>query len=212
MILARYFPFDNLAAAFQILGMVAVNSTMLPLGTQAPDFRLPDTTGKMVSLKDLKGKPALLVIFMCNHCPYVKHIRSGLAQLARDYLQRGIAMVGISSNDVANYPADSPAKMAEEAKAAGYLFPYLYDESQDVAKAYRAACTPDIYLFDQDQRLAYRGQLDDSRPGSNIPVTGKDLRAALDAVLAKKDISPQQKPSIGCNIKWKPGNEPDYFG
>jgi peroxiredoxin len=208
----EHFPFDNLAAAFQILSMVAVNSTMLPLGTQAPDFHLPDTTGKMVSLKDLKGKPALLVVFMCNHCPYVKHIRSGLAQLARDYLPRGVAIVGINSNDVANYPADSPAKMAEEVKAAGYLFPYLYDETQEVAKAYRAACTPDIYLFNQEQHLVYRGQLDDSRPGSSSPVTGKDLRMALDAVLANKDVSPQQKPSIGCNIKWKPGNEPTYFG
>jgi peroxiredoxin len=191
--------------------MVAVNSTMLPLGTKAPDFALPDTTGKTISLKDLQGAPALLVVFMCNHCPYVKHIRSGLAQLARDYLPRGLAMVGISSNDVANYPADSPAKMAEEAKSAGYLFPYLYDETQAVAKAYRAACTPDIYLFDKEQRLVYRGQLDDSRPGNSIPVTGKDLRAAIEAILAGKDVSSQQKPSIGCNIKWKPGNEPDYF-
>ena len=191
--------------------MVAVNSTMLTLGTKAPDFALPDTTGKTISLKDLQGAPALLVVFMCNHCPYVKHIRSGLAQLARDYLPRGLAMVGISSNDVANYPADSPAKMAEEAKSAGYLFPYLYDETQAVAKAYRAACTPDIYLFDKEQRLVYRGQLDDSRPGNSIPVTGKDLRAAIEAILAGKDVSSQQKPSIGCNIKWKPGNEPDYF-
>lgn len=190
--------------------MVAVNSTMLPLGTKAPDFRLPDTTGKSISLKDLQGAPALVVVFMCNHCPYVKHIRSGLAQLARDYLPRGVAMVGISSNDVANYPADGPAKMAEEAKNAGYLFPYLYDETQAAARAYRAACTPDIYLFDKDQRLVYRGQLDDSRPGNSIPVTGKDLRAAIEATLADKAVSPQQKPSIGCNIKWKPGNEPDY--
>jgi peroxiredoxin len=191
--------------------MVAVNSTMLPLGTKAPDFRLPDTTGKTISLKDLQGAPALVVVFMCNHCPYVKHIRSGLAQIARDYLPRGVAMVGINSNDVSNYPADSPGKMAEEARAAGYLFPYLYDETQAVAKAYRAACTPDIYLFDKDQRLIYRGQLDDSRPGNGIPVTGNDLRAAVDATLAGKDVSPQQKASIGCNIKWKPGNEPDYF-
>jgi peroxiredoxin len=191
--------------------MVAVNSTMLPLGTKAPDFRLPDTTGKTISLKDLQGAPALVVVFMCNHCPYVKHIRSGLAQIARDYLPRGVAMVGINSNDVSNYPADSPGKMAEEARTAGYLFPYLYDETQAVAKAYRAACTPDIYLFDKDQRLIYRGQLDDSRPGNGIPVTGKDLRAAVDATLAGKDVSPQQKASIGCNIKWKPGNEPDYF-
>src|SRR5256885_14470560 len=191
--------------------MVAVNSTMLPLGIKAPDFRLPDTQGKTVSLSDFKEARALVVVFMCNHCPYVKHIRSGLAQLARDYSAKGVAIVGISSNDVANYPADSPAKMAEEAKAAGYIFPYLYDETQEVAKAYRAACTPDIYLFDGDQRLVYRGQFDDSRPGSNSPVTGKDLRAAIDSVLAGKPLSPNQKPSVGCNIKWKPGNEPDYF-
>lgn len=190
--------------------MVAVNSTMLPLGTKAPGFRLPDTTGREVSDTDLKGD-ALLVIFMCNHCPYVKHIRSALAQIARDYLPRGLAMVGINSNDVENYPADSPAKMGEEARAAGYIFPYLYDETQGVAKAYRAACTPDIFLFDRERRLAYRGQLDDSRPGNGIPVTGKDLRAALDAVLKAQPLPAPQKPSIGCNIKWKPGNEPDYF-
>jgi len=163
--------------------MVAVNSTMLPLGTRAPDFRLPDANGKMVSLADFEKAKALLVVFMCNHCPYVKHIRAGLAQLARDYTPRDVAMVGISSNDVENYPQDSPRKMAEEAKAAGYAFPYLYDQTQEVAKAYRAACTPDLYLFDADQRLVYRGQLDDSRPGNNVPVTGKDVRAALDAVL-----------------------------
>ena len=191
--------------------MVAVNSTMLPLGTKAPDFSLPDTTGKTVALKDFERAPALLVIFMCNHCPYVKHIRSGLAQLARDYAPRGVAIVGINSNDVANYPADSPAKMAEETKSAGYLFPYLYDETQEVARAYRAACTPDIYLFDKNQRLVYRGQMDDSRPGNGLPVTGKDLRVALDAVLAAKEVSSAQKPSIGCNIKWKPGREPEYF-
>jgi len=192
--------------------MVAVNSTMLPLGTKAPDFRLPDTNGKMVSLSDFRKAPALVVVFMCNHCPYVKHIRSGLAQLARDYATRGVAMVGISSNDVVNYPADSPTKMAEEAKAAGYIFPYLYDETQDAAKEYRAACTPDFYLFDKDQRLAYRGQMDDSRPGNNVPVTGKDLRAAIEAVLAGKEAAANQKPSMGCNIKWKAGNEPEYFG
>ena len=192
--------------------MVAVNSTMLPLGTQAPDFRLPNTSGIMVSLADFKGAPALLVVFMCNHCPYVKHIREGLARLARDYQPRAVAVIGINSNDVANYPADSPAKMAAEAAAAGYVFPYLHDETQAVAKAYRAACTPDFYLFDKDQRLVYRGQFDDSRPGNGIPVTGKGLRAALDAVLAGKPVAPTQKPSIGCNIKWKPGNAPDYFG
>ena len=204
------FSFDNPRIRFQIHRMVATNSTMLPLGTKAPDFRLPDTNGKRVSLADFKNARALVVIFMCNHCPYVKHIRAGLAQLARDYLPRGVAVVGFNSNDVANYPADSPARMAEEVKAAGYTFPYLYDETQAVAKAYRAACTPDIYLFDKDQRLVYRGQFDDSRPGSNLPVTGTDLRAALDAVLAGKPASATQKPSIGCNIKWKPGNEPEY--
>ena len=184
---------------------------MLALGTKAPDFRLPDPSGRMVSLADFQNAPALLVIFMCNHCPYVKHIRDGLAKLARDYQPRGAAVVGISSNDVANYPADSPAKMAEEAASVGYTFPYLYDETQAVAKAYRAACTPDFYLFDRDRRLVYRGQFDDSRPGNGIPVTGKDIRAALDAVLAGKPVSSNQKPSIGCNIKWQPGNEPDYF-
>ena len=184
---------------------------MLPLGTTAPDFRLPDTNGKTVSLADFKGQPALLVIFMCNHCPYVKHIRAGLAQLAHDYLPRGAAIVGINSNDVAKYLDDSPAKMAAEVKSAGYLFPYLYDESQAVAKAYRAACTPDIYLFDKSHKLVYRGQFDDSRPGNGIPVTGKDLRAALDAALEGRPVPANQKASMGCNIKWKAGNEPDYF-
>jgi len=191
--------------------MALTPSTMLPLGTAAPDFRLPDTNRKTVALADFKGRPALLVIFMCNHCPYVKHIRAGLAQLARDYLPRGAAIAGINSNDVANYPDDNPARMKEEAKSAGYLFPYLFDETQAVARAYRAACTPDLYLFDKNQKLVYRGQLDDSRPGNGIPVTGKDLRAALDAVLAGKPVAPDQKASIGCNIKWKSGNEPDYF-
>ena len=191
--------------------MALTPSTMLSLGTTAPDFKLPNTNGKIVSLADFKDAPALLVIFMCNHCPYVVHIRAGLAQLARDYLPKRAAIVGINSNDVANYPADSPAKMKEEAKAAGYLFPYLYDETQAVAKAYRAACTPDIYLFDQNRKLVYRGQFDDSRPGNGVPVTGKDLRAALDAVLAGKPVSPDQKASIGCNIKWKSGSEPEYF-
>ncbi len=184
---------------------------MLPLGTPAPDFRLPDTNGKLVSPADFKDKPALLVVFMCNHCPYVKHIRAGLAQLARDYLPRGVAMVGISSNDAVDFPEDGPAEMKREAKSASYSFPYLYDESQAVAKAYRAACTPDIYLFDKARKLVYRGQFDDSRPGNGVPVTGKDLRAALDAVLAGNPVSPDQKASIGCNIKWREGNEPDYF-
>lgn len=205
------FLFDNQPASFQIPLMVAVNSTMLPLGTRAPDFQLPDTNGKMVSLADFEKAKTLLVAFICNHCPYVKHIRGGLAQLARDYMQRGVGVVAINSNDVENYPQDSPRKMAEEAKAAGYIFPYLYDETQEVAKAYRAACTPDLYLFDGEQRLAYRGQFDDSRPGNNVPVTGKDMRAALDASLAGKPMPTNQKASIGCNIKWKPGNEPEYF-
>lgn len=191
--------------------MALTPSTMLPLGTTAPDFKLPDTSGRTVSLADFKNAPALLVLFICNHCPYVKHIRAGLAQLARDYTPKGVAVVAINSNDVANYPDDSPARMKEEVKSAGYTFPYLYDETQAVAKAYRAACTPDIYLFDKNHKLVYRGQMDDSRPGSNLPVTGKDLRAALDAVLAGKPVSPNQKASVGCNIKWKAGNEPDYF-
>ena len=191
--------------------MALTPSTMLPLGTAAPDFKLPDTGGKMVSLANFKGQPALLVIFICNHCPYVIHLRAGLAQLARDYLPRNVGMAGISSNDAANYPADSPDKMKEEAKKAGYLFPYLYDETQAVAKSYRAACTPDIFLFDKNQRLVYRGQFDASRPNNGISVTGNDLRAALDAVLAGKAVSEKQIPSIGCNIKWKAGNAPDYF-
>ena len=184
---------------------------MLPLGTAAPDFRLPDTNGKTVALADFKNAPALLVIFMCNHCPYVVHIRKGLAQLARDYQSKGVAIVGINSNDAENYPADSPARMKEEIHVGGYIFPYLYDESQAVAQAYRAACTPDIYLFDKSQKLVYRGQFDDSRPGNGKPVTGRDLRAALDAVLASKPVPADQQPSIGCNIKWKSGHEPDYF-
>jgi peroxiredoxin len=191
--------------------MALTPSTMLPLGTNAPEFKLPDTNGKIVSLADFKASPALLVIFMCNHCPYVIHIRADLAQLANDYAAKNVGIVGINSNDAENYPDDSPAKMKDEVKKTGYIFPYLYDETQSVAKKYRAACTPDIFLFDKNQKLVYRGQFDDSRPGNGIPVTGKDLRAALDAVLASKPISPNQKASMGCNIKWKNGNEPDYF-
>jgi peroxiredoxin len=191
--------------------MVAVKSTMLPLGTKAPDFSLPDTRGKRVNLSDFQDAPALLVIFMCNHCPYVKHIRSELARLAREYQRKGVAVVGINANDAENYPEDSPEKMAEEIERAGYTFPYLFDETQEVAKAYRASCTPDFYVFDRSQKLAYRGQMDDSRPGNNIPVTGTDLRAALDAVLKGKAVNQDQTPSMGCNIKWKAGNEPDYF-
>jgi peroxiredoxin len=184
---------------------------MLPLGKTAPDFKLPDTSGKTISLADFKNASALVVIFMCNHCPYVVHIRAGLAQLARDCAPKHVAIVGVNSNDVNNYPADSLAKMKDEVKLAGYIFPYLYDETQAVAKDYHAACTPDIFLFDNGRRLVYRGQFDASRPGNGIPVTGKDLRSALDAVLAGKPVSPDQKASIGCNIKWKAGNEPDYF-
>ncbi len=206
------FELDRKRGLSQHFDMVAVNSTMLPLGTKAPDFRLPDTNSKTVALADFKAAPALVVVFMCNHCPYVKHVRDGLAKLARDYQAKHVAMVGISSNDVDNYPDDSPARMVAEAKSAGYMFPYLYDASQEVAKAYKAACTPDFYVFDKEQRLVYRGQFDDSRPGNAILVTGKDVRAALDAVLAGKPVSAAQKPSIGCNIKWKPGNEPEYFG
>jgi peroxiredoxin len=191
--------------------MALTPSTMLPLATVAPDFRLPDTNGKIVSLADFKDKAALAVIFMCNHCPYVVHIRGGLAQLAYDYAVKSVAIVGINANDAAKYPADSPAKMKEEVAVAGYSFPYLYDEKQTVAKAYHAACTPDIFLFDRSRRLVYRGQFDASRPGNGIPVTGKDLRAAIDAVLAGKPTSELQVASIGCNIKWKPGNEPKGF-
>jgi peroxiredoxin len=191
--------------------MALTPSTMLPLGTAAPDFSLPDTNGEITSLADFKSASALVVIFMCNHCPYVVHIRAGLAQLARDYAPKNVAIVGINSNDVESYPDDSPVKMKDEVKHAGYIFPYLYDETQAVAKNYHAACTPDIFLFDKNQKLVYRGQFDSSRPGNGIPVTGKDLRDAIDAVLASKPISPNQKASIGCNIKWKAGNEPDYF-
>ena len=191
--------------------MTVTPSTMLSLGTQAPDFTLPDTEGKMVSRDDFADAPALLVIFMCNHCPYVKHVREGLAKMGRDYQAKGVAVVGINSNDVIGFPQDSPEKMAQEVRSAGYTFPYLYDESQQVATAYRAACTPDFFLFDRDRKPVYRGQMDDSRPGNGIPVTGADLRAAMDAVLQAGPIPEKQKPSMGCNIKWKPGNEPDYF-
>jgi peroxiredoxin len=184
---------------------------MLPLGTVAPDFRLPDTNGKLVALADFKPAPALLVLFICNHCPYVKNIRSALADLGREYQRRGAAIVAICSNDAKNYPEDGPEKMKQEARAAGYVFPYLYDESQAVARAYRAACTPDIFLFDKDRKLAYRGQFDDSRPGNRQPVTGRDLRAALDAVLEGKPAPEPQTASVGCGIKWKAGNAPNYF-
>jgi peroxiredoxin len=190
--------------------MALTPSTMLPLGTAAPDFRLPDTAGKPISLADFRQTPALVVVFMCNHCPYVKHLRAGLAEFGRYCQSRGASMVGISSNDVSTHPDDGPLQMREEAARAGYTFPYLYDESQTVAQAYHAACTPDFFLFGPDLKLVYRGQFDDSRPGNGLPVTGRDLRNALDAVLAGKAVAADQKPSIGCNIKWKPSNAPRY--
>jgi len=183
---------------------MAESSTMVSLGVQAPPFRLPDTEGKIVSSTDFKGAAALLVAFICNHCPYVQHVRLAFAELAKAYQARGVAIVGINSNDAEAYPEDSPAKMVEEVRVIGYTFPYLYDETQEVAKAYQAACTPDFFLFDRNQRLVYRGQFDDSRPKSGRPVTGADLGAALDAVLARRPANEDQKPSVGCSIKWKP--------
>jgi len=190
--------------------MVMTASIMLPLGTPAPDFNLPDTAGETVSLTDFKEASALLVIFMCNHCPFVKHILNVMVNLIKEYQAKGIAVVGINSNDVVNFPDDSPKKMVKVVEETGFTFPYLYDETQKVAKAYRAACTPDFFLFDKDRKLVYRGQMDDSRPGNNIPVTGADLTAAIDAVLAGKQVNAEQKPSMGCNIKWKQRNEPGY--
>jgi peroxiredoxin len=185
---------------------------MLPLGTEAPDFGLPDTAGDPVALADLANAPALLVMFICNHCPYVRHLRADLAAFAREYRGRGLAIVAINANDETTHPEDGPERMAEEAREMGYVFPYLFDRSQEVAKAYRAACTPDFFLFDRDRRLVYRGQFDDSRPGNGLPVTGADLRRAADAALAGAPALTPQKPSMGCNIKWRKGNEPAYFG
>lgn len=192
--------------------MVMTASQMLSLGTEAPAFRLPDPAGKMVSLDDYPEAKAYLVVFMCNHCPFVQHMRAELAALGRELPARGGVMVGINSNDAEKYPQDSPSRMADEAATYGYTFPYLVDADQDVAKAYRAACTPDFFLFDGDRKLVYRGQLDDSRPSNGKPVTGADLRAAIEAVLEGREVSPEQVPSIGCNIKWKDGNAPAYFG
>src|SRR5215510_8770686 len=183
---------------------------MKKLGTPAPDFKLINVDGRQVGLSDFGSQP-LLVVFMCNHCPFVKHVASGLTQLAHDYLPKGVAIVGINSNDAATHPHDSPEQMIHEAEARGYPFPYLYDETQEVAKAYGAACTPDFFLYDKSRKLVYRGQLDASRPGNNIPVTGADLRAALDAVLLGRATSEKQTPSIGCNIKWRAGSEPQYY-
>jgi len=192
--------------------MVATNSTMLPLGTRAPEFSLPDTEGKTVSLSDFKDARAVLIVFMCNHCPFVKHIINELVKLIKEYQRKGVAAAGINSNDVESHSEDSPEMMAKTAKEKGFTFAYLYDETQEVAKAYQAACTPDFFLFDKDRKLVYRGQMDDSRPGNGVPITGKDLRAALDAVLKGGKVPAKQKPSMGCNIKWKKGNEPEYAG
>lgn len=191
--------------------MVKTASTMLPLGTRAPDFSLINVDGTTVSRDDFIGAPALLVVFLCNHCPYVIHVAPELARLAAEYQQRGVAVVGINANDSTAYPQDSPEQMVHEVEERGYTFPYLFDETQQVARAYRAACTPDFFLFDQHQELVYRGQMDDSRPGSDTPPTGGDLRAALDAVLAGAPCAETQHPSLGCNIKWRPGTEPAYF-
>ena len=192
--------------------MVETLSSMLPLGTQAPDFSLSDAVSeKTVSRAQFKDAPALLVMFICNHCPFVIHVRDELTRLASEYQKRGVAIVAINSNSIETHSQDAPEHMKALATELGWEFPFLFDSTQEVAKACRAACTPDFYLFDAEQRLVYRGQLDDSRPGNNVPVTSQDLRAALDAVLAGRAPSTDQKPSIGCNIKWAPGNEPDYF-
>lgn len=193
--------------------MVKTLSTMLELGTAAPDFTLPDVvSGQVISLDTFTGKKALLVMFICRHCPFVKHIEQELARIGKDYGDKEVGIVAISSNDAESFPEDSPSSLKEMADKLGFRFPFCYDESQETAKAYAAACTPDFYLFDEARRLVYRGQLDDSRPGNNIPVTGKDLRAALDAVVTGQPVEQNQRPSIGCNIKWKDGNEPEYFG
>ncbi len=189
---------------------MAVESTMLPLGTEAPEFRLPDFDGNQHALGDYAGAPALVVAFICNHCPYVQHIRAALAHVGRDLQARGAAVVAINSNDAVQYPDDSPDAMRAEAKDAGYTFPYLFDESQQVARSYRAACTPDFFVFDSERKLAYRGQFDDSRPSNGKPATGADLIGAVDALLDGRAVPETQRPSMGCNIKWKAGNEPAY--
>ncbi|MFN0069281.1 MAG: thioredoxin family protein [Limisphaerales bacterium] len=190
--------------------MALTPSSMLPLGTPAPNFALPDAAGRTVQLADFAAAPVLVVAFICNHCPFVKHLRAALADFGRECAARGVALVAINCNDAERYPADSPAAMAAEAHAAGYDFPYLFDESQAVAAAYRAAFTPDFFVFDAARRLAYRGQFDDSRPGNGRPVTGADLRAAVGALLAGRTVPAAQTPSMGCNIKWRPGNEPEH--
>lgn len=191
--------------------MVQTNSQMLPLGTEAPDFSLPDADGELHTLDDAGNADAWLIMFICNHCPFVKHVRDELARLGEDYLPRNVGVFAINSNDFDKHPDDSPARMKEEARAAGYRFPYLVDKNQEVAKAYRAACTPDFYVFDAARRLVYRGQLDDSRPSNDKPVDGRDVRQALDAILGGQSVPDDQRPSIGCNIKWREGNAPAYF-
>jgi peroxiredoxin len=190
--------------------MVKTASTMLQLGTRAPDFQLVNVDGRTVGRRDFEGRP-LLVMFICNHCPFVKHVAEELARLGAEYTAKGVGIVAINSNDATTHPGDSPEQMVHEVEQRGYSFPYLYDEEQSVAAAYRAACTPDFFLFDAGHQLVYRGQLDDSRPNSGIPVTGKDLRAALDAVLANQPVAERQRASLGCNIKWKAGQEPEYY-
>lgn len=187
---------------------MAGTSTMLALGTEAPDFALEDvTTGRTVRRSEFDDRKALLVMFICRHCPYVRHVRKGLAELGRDYQDRDVGIVAISANDPATYPEDAPESLAEEAREAGYTFPYLFDETQAVARAYAAACTPDFFIFDADRKLAYRGQFDSSRPSNDVPVTGEDLRAAIDALLADRPVSEDQRPSVGCTIKWRPESE-----
>src|SRR5207244_4325032 len=184
--------------------MARTPSSMIELGTTAPDFRLPDVvTGKRVSRGDAAGPKGMLAMFICRHCPFVKHVQDELATLGRDYAQSGIGIVAISANDESGFPEDSPANLAKMSRELGFTFPYLYDEAQDVARAYDAQCTPDFFLYDSQRTLVYRGQLDDSRPGNGVPVTGRDLRAALDALIAGQPIPKEQRPSIGCNIKWK---------
>lgn len=191
---------------------MARSSTMLALGTKAPEFNLSDVvSGKIVSLSNFPDKKAFLVMFICRHCPYVQHVKTEIGKIARDYADKGLGIVAISSNDINVYPEDAPESLAKMHKEENFNFPYLFDETQEVAKAYTAACTPDIFLFDKDRKLVYRGQLDDSRPGNEIPVTGKDLRSAIDAILSGSEVDPNQKPSTGCGIKWKEGNEPEYF-
>ncbi|MEM8829415.1 MAG: thioredoxin family protein [Cyanobacteria bacterium P01_G01_bin.19] len=193
--------------------MVKTASTMLALGTTAPQFELPDVvSGKQITLDSFRDRQALLIMFICQHCPFVKHVQDELAKIGQDYSQKPLGIVAISANDVANYPDDAPEKLKEMAEQLNFNFPVCYDESQEVSKAYTAACTPDFFLFDAEYKLAYRGQLDDSRPSTDIPVTGQDLRQAIDLVLQGEAVDFEQKPSIGCNIKWKPGNEPEYFG